>query len=579
MQWIFRRELVPPMPESLSVWARRLEISELLVCFLWQRGLHDLESMKIFLNPSLRGLAPLDAWPGLHTAAVALAKGLLEGKKLCVWGDYDVDGITATALVLDFLARHGFEALHYIPNRLSEGYGLNRDVISRLAAEGVGILLTVDCGISDMEAVAHAKSLGMTVIVTDHHLPATEVPEADGLVNPRLLSCPCPSLAGVGVAFLLMAATNNELHAAGKPKVDVRVLLDLVALGTLADVVELGGQNRILVKNGLLKIAEGRRVGIAALKSACNFSPTATLGAGQVVFTLAPRINAAGRLGSSEAALELMLTTSRRRAADLASELSRLNAERRDEEERILQDAMLQAKKQAEAGSMGLVLHSPAWHPGIIGIVASRVVECLNRPTVVLSTVDTFLKGSGRSVAGFDMHTAFGLCADLFLSFGGHKMAAGISLLPEHLEDFRRRFDALAAGGLGSTPQETECRIDYELNFAQTDFDLLKELEMLQPFGMGNAEPVFASPPVRVKNMRGRPGFMLLDLEDESSGITLSAKAWRSLADMPASLKGKYIRIAYTPRIDRYNGAASIELRMKDWKMADDAPKEAAKAV
>ena len=554
------------MPESVATWARQLEISDLLARFLWQRGLHDLDSMRIFLNPALRGLAPLESWSGLLAAAKALTEELLRGRQVCVWGDYDVDGITSTALVLDFLARHGFSARHYIPNRLSEGYGLSREVISRLASEGVGVLLTVDCGISDVESVDFAKSLGLTVIVTDHHLPAEEVPRADGLFNPRLGSCPCPTLAGVGVAFLLIAAVNNELHAAGRPKVDLRDLLDLVALGTLADVVELGGQNRILVKNGLLKIAEGRRVGIAALKSACNFSPTAALGAGQVVFTLAPRINAAGRLGSSEAALELMLTTSRKRASELASELSRLNAERRDEEERILQEAMRQAEQQAGAGCMGLVLHSAAWHPGIIGIVASRVVESLHRPTVVLSTVDNYLKGSGRSVPGFDMHGAFNLCSDLFISFGGHKMAAGLSLPPDHLEAFRRRFDELAAGGLGSAPQEAECRIDSELAFAQADFDLLKELEMLQPFGMGNAEPVFASPPVRVKNMRGRPGFMLLELEDEASGLTLSAKAWRNLADMPASLKGKYIRIAYTPRIDRYNGAATVELRMKDWK-------------
>jgi single-stranded-DNA-specific exonuclease len=568
MQWLYRGALAPPPPTTIAAWARRLEISDVLARFLWQRGLRDFEAMKIFLNPSLRGLAPLEEWPGLLPAAALLAKALLEGRRVCVWGDYDVDGITATALVLEFLARHGFEALHHIPNRLSEGYGMNREGIRRLADDGVSILLTVDCGISDVDAVAYARSLGMTVILTDHHLPAEAIPEADALVNPRLGACPCPDLAGVGVAFLLMAATNNALHAAGRQKTDVRVLLDLVALGTLADVVELSGQNRILVKNGLLKIAEAQRVGIAALKSACNFSPTASLGAGQIVFTLAPRINAAGRLGSCEIALQLLLTGSRRQAGELAAELSRLNAERRDEEERILQEAMCQAEKQAGEGCLGLVLHSPDWHPGIIGIVASRVVESLNRPTVVLSTVESFLKGSGRSVPGFDMHAAFSRCSELFLSFGGHRMAAGLSLLPAHLAAFRRRFGDLAASGLGGEAPEAQCRIDCELAFADADFELLKELEMLQPFGMGNAEPVFASPPVLVKDMRGRPGFTVLELEDETSGLTLAAKAWRALADIPAAVKGKHIRIAYTPRIDRYNGAASIELRMKDWKEA-----------
>ncbi|MDL2207502.1 single-stranded-DNA-specific exonuclease RecJ [Desulfovibrio sp. OttesenSCG-928-F20] len=570
MRWLFRSQtlLNPPPEAELAERAGQLEISPLLARILWQRGLHGFEAMRAFLNPSLQGLAPLEDWPGLTRAAEVLAASLLGGCKLCVWGDYDVDGITATALVLDFLAAHGFSAQSHIPDRIGEGYGLNKQGISQLAAQGVNLLLTVDCGISDHEAVAHAKALGMTVIVSDHHLPAETLPPADALVNPRLADCPCPALAGVGVAFLLMAALNNALVRAGRTRYDVRRLLDLVALGTLADVVDLNGQNRILVKNGLLKIAGGDRVGIAALKTACNFAPNAALGAGQVVFTLAPRINAAGRLGSSMVALELLLTEDRGRAADLAAELSRLNAERREEEERILTGALLQAEQQAQAGRMGLVLHSPDWHPGIIGIVASRVVERLHRPAVVLCSTGAFLKGSGRSVPGFDMHEAFSRCSDFFLGFGGHTMAAGLSLESAMLAPFRERFNQLAAQGLGGSPVEAECKIDGDLGFEAVDFQFLKELEMLQPFGMGNPEPVFASPPVRIKNMRGRPGFMLLDLEDESSGRTLQAKAWRQLADIPATLRGKRIRIAYTPRIDRYNGAATVELRLKDWKEA-----------
>ncbi len=566
MQWRFRSDGVPPVPDDIPHWAEKLEISPTLAGFLWQRGLRDVSSMRLFLNPSLRGLAPLEDWPGLVPAAELLARELLAGKKPCVWGDYDVDGITATALVLDFFSRHGFECLHHIPNRLAEGYGVNAAALEVLAGQGVDLLLTVDSGISDTAAVAHAKALGMTVIISDHHLPAEVLPPADAIVNPRLGDCPCPALAGVGVAFLLMAAVNAVLARHGREKQDMRPLLDLVALGTLADVVDLNGQNRILVKNGLLKIAEGARVGIAALKTACNHAPSASLGAGQVVFTLAPRLNAAGRLGSAAAALELMLTRDRRRATELAGELSRLNAERRDEEERILAEAIRQAGEQVDEGRMGLVLHADGWHPGIIGIVASRVVESLHRPTVVLSSVDNYLKGSGRSVPSFDMHEAFTRCADLFLGYGGHFMAAGLSLAPENLLPFRERFNALAVDSFGSAPPESVCRIDAELAFAQADFTFLKELEMLQPFGMGNAEPVFASPPVRVRSLRGKPGFMMLDLEDEASGLVLRAKAWRQTADMPARLKGRRIRIAYTPRIDRYNGAATVELRLKDWK-------------
>lgn len=571
MHWKFRSENCPLVPESLTEWARQLEISERLASFLWQRGFRDLESMQLFLNPGLRGLASLDLWPGLNEAALLIVEGLLAGKTLCVWGDYDVDGITATALVLEFMKMHGFEAAHHIPDRIAEGYGLNTSAVSRLAEEGVSILLTVDCGISDMEAVAFARSLGMTVIISDHHMPAEDLPPANALVNPRFHGSPCPALAGVGVAFLLMAAVNAALHAAGRPKMDMRPLLDLVALGTLADVVDLNGQNRILVKNGLLVIAQGQRVGLAALKSACKFSPTAALGAGQVVFTLAPRINAAGRLGSSECALELLLTRDRTRAQQLADQLSRLNSERREEEDRILLEAMEQAENQVNQGAMGLVLYSSGWHPGIIGIVASRVVENMRRPTVVLSNTDGFLKGSGRSVPCFNMHEAFTRCSDLFLGFGGHKMAAGLSLEAEKLPSFKERFDVLAGEALGGAPASAECKIDGELSFADADFYLLKELEMLQPFGMGNAEPIFTSPPVLVKNLRGRPGFTLMELTDESSGITMTAKAWRRLADIPLNVKGKRICLAYTPRIDRYNGAATVELRVKDWKLHEEA--------
>ncbi|MDR1360496.1 MAG: single-stranded-DNA-specific exonuclease RecJ [Deltaproteobacteria bacterium] len=568
MIWEMVREPAPGA--EVSAWAARLEISPALAALLWQRGLRDMEAMEAFLNPGLRRLAALEEWPGLDRAAAVLADGLLSGKKLCVWGDYDVDGIAATALVKDFLLQHGFVCSHHIPARLTEGYGLNPDALERLAGEGVGLLLTVDSGIGDVQAVAQARKLGLTVVISDHHLPGETLPPAAAIVNPRLADCPCPDLAGVGVAFLLMAALNAALVKAGRARADLRSLLDLVALGTLADVVDLNGQNRILVKNGLLKIAQGSRVGIAALKNACSFAPAAALDAWQVVFSLAPRLNAAGRLGSSETALELLLTTDRQRAALLAEELSRLNTRRREEEDRILKEAEIQAREQVCAGSAGLVLYAPAWHIGVIGIVASRLVETLGRPVVILTSADDGLKGSARSLAGADLHAIFSRCASLLLSFGGHSMAAGLRLLPDNLEPFRRLFDQMVREARGPAPGEKVCRIDGDLSFAQAGFTFLKELEMLQPFGPGNAEPVFASPPVRIRAMRGRPGFLSLDLEDEDSGLRLRATAWRNLADMPPAMKGRRVRIAYSPRIDRYNGASSVELRIKDWKEAEE---------
>ncbi len=567
MRWVFRYDDSIAPPNDLGNWSENLEISPHLARFLWARGMRSKEEMEAFIAPFLGRLAPIDSWPGLREAASLLVDALLAGKKICVWGDYDVDGITSTALVKEILGKHGFECLHYIPNRLLEGYGLNKEAISTLAEQGVDILLTVDSGISDIEAITHAKSLGMMVIVSDHHLPGENLPPADVIVNPRLVPCPYPFLAGVGVAFMFMAAVNSLLHEHGKPRQDMRDVLDLVALGTLADVVDLQGANRILVKNGLLKIAEAGRAGVAALKSVCNFAPKAVLGSGQVVFTLAPRINAAGRLGSSEIALELLLCSDMGRAMELAGKLNALNTQRRSEEDGILEEALEKANAQVDEGRMGLVLYGADWHPGVIGIVASRIVESLHRPTVVLSATEDFLKGSGRSINGFDLHEAFGECSHLLLGYGGHYMAAGLSLMPDNLEEFARLFDALVAEGLGVQVKEPVCKLDGELDFAlAADFVFLKELELLQPFGTGNSEPVFCSGAVKVKEMRPRTNLMLLDLEDPKTGLVLKAKAWRNLANMPTTLKNKLIRIAFTPRIDRYNGVASVELRLKDWK-------------
>lgn len=577
MNTFWKNRYLGPLPGSPEVkeLAGRLEISPSFAELLWQRGFQALEEMSRFLTPNLCNLAPLSEWPDFVNGATVLAKGLSEGRSILVWGDYDVDGITSTALVKDFLARFSVTARHHIPSRLKAGYGLNAEVLEKLAAEGVSLLLTVDCGISDIAQIKRAKELGMTVVISDHHLPGDELPEADAICNPRLGPCPCPALAGVGVVFLLMAALNVILEQKGHAKADMRDYLDLVALGTLADVVELTGQNRILAKNGLFThtgvgntIANGKRPGIAALKSVCNQSPTAVLEAGQVVYMLAPRINAAGRMGQSDLAVELMLTKDRGRAAELAAALDVLNLARREEEKQIMAEALAQGEQQAEEGRMGLVLHGENWHPGIIGIVASRIVEALHRPAIVLCTERGAIKGSGRSVADFDLHAALTACADLFIAFGGHKQAAGVTLPQKNLEEFSKRFDSLVAEGLGGKVAPPSVAIDAELDFGLAkDLDFLKELELLHPFGPGNPEPVFLSPPVTVKSVQMRNGGLnLTEFTHKETGVTLRGKTWRTHASLPSEMKGKTVRLAYTPHIDRYNGVASVELKLRAWK-------------
>ena len=524
--------------------------------------------MAQFLAPNLRNLAPLDEWPDFLNAARVLFDALEEGRSMLVWGDYDVDGITATALVKDFLAFHGVEIRYHIPSRLETGYGLDTSVIEQLAREGVSLILTVDCGISDLEPIARARELGVTVIVSDHHLPGDELPTANAICNPRLGPCPCPALAGVGVAFLLMAALNILFEKKTGKKADMRDYLDLVAMGTLADVVELTGQNRILVKNGLLTLAGGRRPGLAALKNVCKQSPTASLEAGQVVYMLAPRINAAGRLGKSDIAVNLMLTQDRDEAAQLAQELNTLNLARREEEKEIMVEALEQAQQQVESGRMGLVLHKPHWHPGIIGIVASRIVETLNRPTVVLCSDRGVIKGSGRSIAEFDLHAALTACSSLFIAFGGHRQAAGVTLAEENLIPFADQFNKIAAGELGDEASPPTVSIDADLGFADAaNFTFLKELELLHPFGPGNPEPVFLSPPVTVKSVQTRNGGLnLTEFTQTEAKVTLRGKTWRQHASLPQSMKGKTVRLAYTPHIDRYNVIPSIELKLRAWK-------------
>ena len=574
--WLIREPAQNICPTPPRQWADALSISPLLLEILWRRGLSEREAMDAFLSARLDSLTPPDRWPQLPEASSLLASELLAGKKLAVWGDYDVDGVTAATLVLDVLESHGIQADWHIPDRRSEGYGLNVPHIEALAAQGCGVLLTVDCGISDVQAVQRARELGMTVVVSDHHLPPEELPPAHAICNPRILAAedlPYPHLAGVGVAFYLMGGVNAALAPHTGKKHNMGNCLDLVALGTLADVMPLTGENRVLVRGGLARIARAERPGMAALKVASGMNGAAALSAGQAVFRLAPRINAAGRMGKGELALRLLREKDHVAASAMAQELDELNLARRQEEERIYAEAKAQASDILSRGPRaGLVLYGKDWHPGIVGIVASRIVEDYYRPTIIVCDDQGSLKGSGRSVREFDLHGGLTRTADCLLNFGGHRQAAGVRLAPERLEEFRARFDAVAEEVLGPNPLLPSITLECELGFKLAgDHNFLKELELLQPFGPGNPEPVFQSPPLLVKerSFLGRSReHVLLRLTDSASGITLSAKAWRMADELPASLINKHILVAYTPRIDTYNGIASVDIAIKDWRPA-----------
>ena len=560
-QWILPENGLPR--ETTRELAASLCISETIAGLLWRRGLDSAQAMDVFLSPGLRHLMRPDAIAGMAEAAPLLAQALTDGRSVAVWGDYDVDGITGTALLVDFLRGRGFTPRWHLPERTSEGYGLNFTGIETLARDGVDVLVTVDCGISDLEAVGRARELGLTVIVTDHHLPGPELPPAQVVVNPKLASGgPGTDLAGVGVAFFLAAALNRLLP--GEPT-DIRRLLDLVALGTLADVVPLRGQNRILAKNGLLLLAEASRPGVYALKEVCGHNPTASLTASQVTFGLAPRINAAGRMGRPDAALALLLAPDLDTARPLAAILDAENTRRRTEEDTILAEAMDQAKTQPDR--FGLTLYGPHWHQGVIGIVASRVAEARYRPTLIL-TEDTsrgLLKGSGRSIPECDLHALLTEIQDVLAGFGGHRQAAGLSILPENLPLLVERFEAAARSALGPVAPQPSLKVDGELSFEAVGATLVRELSLLEPFGCGNPEPVFASPPVTVVSRREfGDNHVVLSVRDVEAGVTLRAKAWRMADAIGPEWTGTLARIAYSPKITYFSGVPEIELRLRD---------------
>ncbi len=560
MSW----KLINPPADSSKIreMSSRMGISPLLVTLLLQRGQSTAEEISSFLNPALRHLSPLHEWPGLEEGAEILAQSIKNGDKILVWGDYDVDGITSTALIKDFFRRRGLSLDHYIPDRLQEGYGLSMEGIENLAAKGVNTLITVDCGISSSREIERARELGMRTILTDHHLPGNELPPADAIINPKCFECPCQELAGVGAAFLLMAALNREL---GDPRVDIRDFLDLVAMGSIADIVDLTGENRILVKNGILLLNQPKRPGIQALKEVSGLDGINSLGSGHVGFALAPRLNAAGRLGSPETAIELLLADDWSTARKKATHLDQMNTRRKQKEEEILQEAREMAGEQKN--QMGLVLYSPDWHHGVIGIVASRIVEEFHRPCLILAEQDGVLKGSGRSIPGFDLFSGLKTVQDLLISFGGHKMAAGLTVSQQNLAALREAFSAAVQSVFGDTPPEKKIVADAQVDLKQLTPELLKELDIMQPFGAGNANPVFVSPPLRISSMAlfGQGKHVKMELTDPDHGITLRGKIWRRGEEFQnVDLKNKKAIVAYRPKMETYKGLMSINLHISE---------------
>jgi single-stranded-DNA-specific exonuclease len=459
-----------------------LGVSETMATVLVRRGLDDTAAARAFLEAEPPGHDPLTL--GDMAAAVErIRAAVAAGERICVHGDYDVDGISATAVCVLLLRELGGTVAWRLPSRFDEGYGLALETIEQLAADGVDLVVTVDCGITAVEEVARARELGLDVIVTDHHRPAESLPDCP-VVATRPSAYPCPELCGTGVVHTLARALLGDDHPA------VARVLDLVALATIADVVPLVDENRALAAAGLRALARTRRPGLQALMRSARVDPAA-VDATSVGFRLAPRINAAGRLGRPDVALELLLTEDAAEAERLAAELEDLNRERQGVEERILREAVavVESWPPADRQRRGYVLWGETWHEGVNGIVASRLVERFNRPVVLVARSAAGWKGSGRSIPSFDLHAALGACSEHLVRFGGHRAAAGLSIDTEQLEPFREAFARHADGVLADVDLRPVTAIDAIVPARALTLELAQELDRLAPFGLGNPEP------------------------------------------------------------------------------------------
>jgi single-stranded-DNA-specific exonuclease len=545
--------------------ARELGLSEITASVLVRRGYGDPEEARSFLageqplhDPFLLG--------DMGAAVERIRAAVVGGERICVHGDYDVDGICATVLAVLVLRELGADVEWHLPSRFDEGYGVSGGTLERLADEGCRLVLTVDCGITAVDEVRRARELGLDVIVTDHHRPADELPDCP-IVATRPSAYPFPELCGTGVAYKLGQALLGA---------DADVLrrhLDLVALATIADVVPLVGENRSLAIAGLRALARTQKPGLQALMRVSRVDP-ATVDTGQVGFRLAPRINAAGRLGHPRAALELLLTTDRDEARRLADRLEELNRDRQAVENTILRAAIAQVEEWPEATRRrkAYVVWGADWHEGVIGIVASRLVERYHRPVVLLAGGEGLWKGSGRSIPSFDLHAALGGCAQFLERFGGHRAAAGLSILPEWIEPFADAFAAQAEGLLAPDDLVPATVVDAVLpRGANLTLDLCEELRRLAPFGLGNPDVTLLA-----------PGCELGDLVAVGEGKHLRFRVHRDGSDAGGAIAfgqgtqldryrrvGRY-DVAFRLQENRWNGTVAPQLVVRRVFDADD---------
>ena len=560
-RWIIPRV---PDPEAVASLCAALSIPETVANLLLIRGHSDAEAAKTFLRPRLDQLHDGFSMRGLAKAVDRLARACAEGETVLIHGDYDVDGICSTTIMTRTLREFGAKPVPFIPRRIEDGYDLGAAGVRAAIENHAAVVLTCDCGTSAREPVAELCRAGIDVIVSDHHLPGEALPECLAVLNPRQHGCDYPDkdLAAVGVAFKLALALAKHL---GRKDAFIWGMLDLVALATVADVAPLRGENRVLVRYGLRMLTQTQNIGLRSMIRAAGLQGK-LLTAGRVGFILAPRLNAAGRVGHAMRGVELLMSTNEHHANTIARELEELNAQRQELDHQTLDEAREMLANMDPAETYGIVLASETWHPGVIGIVASRIVEEYGRPTVLIALDGDTGKGSGRGIqaAKFDLHAALAKCSDLLLRFGGHKAAAGITIERGRVEEFAKRFNEVCRSVLRPEDLIPEVRIDLEVTLEGANEEMERLLRHFEPFGMSNPSPVLVARGVRLvapPKLIGRDG---LKLRLTAGQGELEAIGWgfaSRIAEFDTTTK---VDVAFRLERDDYRGDSRLQARIAD---------------
>ncbi len=561
MQW---KKTPKPLKENVERLSEMLNVPKTIATLLAQRGIEDFDSAKDFFRPKWSHLHDPFLMQDMEDAVIRIQSSISNGEGIMVFGDYDVDGTTSVSLMTSYLKDKIATVHPYIPDRYSEGYGISRKGIEKARSEGISLIIALDCGINAIEQVNYAKEMGIDFIICDHHLPKAKIPKAVAVLNPKRSDCSYPykELCGCGIGFKLIQALQIKL---GLPELELSPYIDLVAIAIAADIVPMVGENRTLTFLGIKQFQEHPRPGLNFFLKNLNRPLNVT----DLVFVIAPRINAAGRMDHGLNAVELLMSTDKESALPIARAIEFFNTERKTTDERITKEALQQIKLNQESNNNSTVVFHPSWHKGVIGIVASRLIEHYYRPTVVLTKSGDIIAGSVRSVSGFNVYNALEACKDSIIQFGGHKYAAGLTINPEQLDEFRLAFENYTKEHILPEQRELSVTYDLDVGFRDLNLKILRILNQMSPFGPKNMLPIFVTHQCMDAGGSRIVGkdktHLRLDLID-SSGGRFSGIGFGLGHNLSEVKKQKPFSVLYTLEENQYNGNTNLQLKIKNLK-------------